>query len=50
VLFADGTRRVLARRVLAGQPGGEICQALAVAASRAFDLLEPSHGGYRVGG
>ena len=42
VLFAEGTRRVLA-----GQPRDEICQALAAAASRAFDLLEPSLGGYR---
>ena len=41
VLFAEGTRRVLA-----GQPRDEICQALAAAASRAFDLLEPSLGGY----
>jgi AcrR family transcriptional regulator len=41
VLFAEGTRRVLA-----GQPHDQICQALAAAASRAFDLLEPSLGGY----
>jgi hypothetical protein len=41
VLFAEGTRRVLA-----GQPHAQICQALAAAASRAFDLLEPSLGGY----
>jgi AcrR family transcriptional regulator len=41
VLFAEGTRRVLA-----GQPRDEIYQALAAAASRAFDLLEPSLGGY----
>src|SRR6202142_3672891 len=41
VLFAEGTRRVLA-----GQSRDEICQALAAAASRAFDLLEPSLGGY----
>ena len=41
VLFAEGTRRVLA-----GQPRDEICQALAAAASRAFDLLEPSLGDY----
>jgi len=43
VLFAEGTRRVLA-----GQPGDEIRQALAGAADRAFDLLEPALGGYRV--
>ena len=41
VLFAEGTRRVLA-----GQSRDEICQALAAAASQAFDLLEPSLGGY----
>ena len=41
VLFAEG-----ARRILAGQPRDEICQALATAARRAFDLLEPSLGGY----
>ena len=45
VLFADGTRRVLA-----GQPRDEIGKALAAAASLAFDLLEPSLGGYRVRG
>jgi AcrR family transcriptional regulator len=43
VLFAEG-----ARRVLAGQPRDEISQALATAARRAFDLLEPSLGGYCV--
>ncbi len=43
VLFAEG-----ARRTLAGQPRGEICQVLAAAARRAFDLLEPSLGGYGV--
>jgi AcrR family transcriptional regulator len=43
VLFAEGTSRVLA-----GQPRDEICRVLATAASRAFDLLEPSLGGYRV--
>jgi AcrR family transcriptional regulator len=43
VLFAEG-----ARRILAGQPRGEICQVLAAAARRAFDLLEPSLGGYGV--
>jgi len=43
VLFAEG-----ARRALAGQPRGEICRVLAAAARRAFDLLEPSLGGYGV--
>jgi AcrR family transcriptional regulator len=43
VLFAEG-----ARRILAGQPRNEICQVLAVAARRAFELLEPSLGGYGV--
>ena len=43
VLFAEA-----ARRILAGQPREEICQVLAAAASRAFDLLEPSLGGYGV--
>jgi AcrR family transcriptional regulator len=33
------------RRSLAGQPREEICAALAAAAARAFDLLEPSLGG-----
>ena len=32
-------------RSLAGQPRDEICQVLAAAARRAFDLLEPSLGG-----
>ena len=41
VLFAES-----ARRILAGQPPDEICQVLAAAARRAFDLLEPSLGGY----
>ena len=41
VLFAEG-----ARRSLADQPREEICQVLATAARRAFDLLEPSLGGY----
>jgi AcrR family transcriptional regulator len=35
-------------RSLAGQPRDEICAALADAAARAFDLLEPSLGGYLV--
>ena len=43
VLYAEGSRRSLA-----GQPRGEICAALAAAATRAFDLLEPSLGGYLV--
>jgi AcrR family transcriptional regulator len=43
VLFAEG-----ARRSLAGQPRDEIRQVLAAAAHRAFDLLEPSLGGYGV--
>ncbi len=43
VLFTEGTRRILA-----GQPRDEICRALAAAARRAFDLLEPSLGGYGV--
>jgi AcrR family transcriptional regulator len=43
VLFAEG-----ARRVLAGQPRDEIARALAADARRAFDLLEPSLGGYCV--
>ena len=41
VLFAEG-----ARRIVAGQSRDEICQVLAAAARRAFDLLEPSLGGY----
>ena len=43
VLYAEA-----AARSLAGQPRGEICAALAGAATRAFDLLEPSLGGYLV--
>jgi AcrR family transcriptional regulator len=43
VLFAEG-----AGRSLAGQPRDEICQVLAAAARQAFDLLEPSLGGYGV--
>jgi AcrR family transcriptional regulator len=43
VLFAEG-----ARRSLAGQPRDEIGPVLAAAARRAFDLLEPSLGGYGV--
>ena len=44
--------RVLAaeasERSLAGQSHGEICAVLADAATRAFDLLEPSLGGYGI--
>ncbi len=43
VLFAEG-----AKRILAGQPRDEICQVLAAVARRAFDLLEPSLGGYGI--
>jgi AcrR family transcriptional regulator len=43
VLFAEGIRRSLA-----GQPRPEICAALAEAATRAFDLLQPTLGGYLV--
>ena len=43
VLFAEG-----ARRVLVGQSRDEISRALAADARRAFDLLEPSLGGYCV--
>jgi AcrR family transcriptional regulator len=45
VLFGEG-----ARRSLAGQPRDEIFQVLTAAASRAFDLLEPSLGDYGVRG
>jgi AcrR family transcriptional regulator len=43
VLYAEGSRRSLA-----GQPRDEVCRALAAAATRAFDLLEPSLGEYLV--
>jgi AcrR family transcriptional regulator len=43
VLYAEASRRSLA-----GQPRDEICAALASASARAFDLLEPSLGGYLV--
>jgi AcrR family transcriptional regulator len=43
VLFADS-----AERILAGQPADRIRRTLAESADRAFDLLEPSLGGYRV--
>ena len=36
------------RRSLAGQPREQICAVLADAATRAFDLLEPSLGGYGI--
>jgi AcrR family transcriptional regulator len=43
VLFEEGTRRILA-----GEPCDEIGPALGQAAREAFDLLEPSLGGYCV--
>jgi hypothetical protein len=43
VLYEEGTRRSLA-----GQPNDEIRVALRAAATSAFDLLEPSLGGYLV--
>jgi AcrR family transcriptional regulator len=43
VLFEEGTRRILA-----GEPCDEIGPALGEAAREAFDLLEPSVGGYCV--
>ena len=43
VLFAEASRRILA-----GQPRDEIRQVLAAAAHRAFDLIEPSLGGYGI--
>jgi AcrR family transcriptional regulator len=43
VLSAEGTRRSVA-----GEPREQICAALGVAASQAFDLLEPVLGGYLV--
>jgi len=43
VLFAEGTSRILA-----GQHRDEVGRGLAAAASRAFDLLEPSLGDYGV--
>jgi AcrR family transcriptional regulator len=43
VLFEEG-----AGRILAGEPRDEVCLALAAAARGAFDLLEPSLGGYCV--
>ena len=43
VLYEEGTRRSLA-----GEPRDEVRSALAAAASSAFDLLEPSLGGYLV--
>jgi AcrR family transcriptional regulator len=51
VLLAS-VHRVLAaeasRRSLEGQPREQICAVLADAATRAFDLLEPSLGGYGI--
>ena len=43
VLAAEATRRSLE-----GQPRGQICAVLADAATRAFDLLEPSLGSYGI--
>jgi AcrR family transcriptional regulator len=43
VLYEEGTRRSLA-----GQRPDQICAALAAAATSAFDLLEPSLGGYLI--
>jgi hypothetical protein len=43
VLFAEA-----ARRILAGEAHGAIRQSLTAAADRAFNLLEPSLGGYGV--
>jgi AcrR family transcriptional regulator len=43
VLAAEATRRSLA-----GQPREQICAVLAEEAARAFDLLEPSLGGYGI--
>ena len=42
-LYTEGVRRSLA-----GQPRAEICAALAEAATRAFDLLQPTLGRYLV--
>jgi AcrR family transcriptional regulator len=43
VLYTEASRRSLA-----GEPRAEICAALAAESARAFDLLEPSLGGYGV--
>jgi AcrR family transcriptional regulator len=43
VLYSDASRRSVA-----GEPRAEICAALAAESARAFDLLEPSLGGYGV--
>jgi AcrR family transcriptional regulator len=43
VLYAEASERSLA-----GQPRAEICNWLAVAATQAFDLLEPSLGSYGI--
>ena len=43
VLYAEASRRSLA-----GKRRGDICTVLAAAASRAFDLLEPSLGDYGI--
>ena len=43
VLFAEASRRSMA-----GEPREQTCAVLAQEAARAFDLLEPSLGSYRV--
>jgi hypothetical protein len=43
VLFAESVSRIMA-----GQPRREITHMLAASARQAFDLLEPSLGGYGV--
>ena len=43
VLYAEARQRSLA-----GEPRGEICAVLASAATRAFDLIEPSVGSYGI--
>jgi AcrR family transcriptional regulator len=43
VLFAEASRRSMA-----GEPRAQTCAMLAAEATRAFDLLEPSLGGYQV--
>jgi len=43
VLFAEASRRSVA-----GEPRAQTCAVLAAEATRAFDLLEPSLGSYRV--
>jgi hypothetical protein len=43
VLYAEASQRSLA-----GEPRAEICAVLARAATRAFDLIEPSVGSYGI--